>query len=98
MSFWEEQADDNPKSLKWALDMNKQNHRLLMKTKGYTVELCKICNELDKSVESIYNDLSLYVSSTAVESIELRDDSDVRKEQFHLVEFLRNCSQNGISE
>ena len=96
--FWEEEAEDNPKSLKQALDQNRQNHLLLMKTKGYSAELCTICNELDKSVGSIYDDLSLYVSSSSTESIELRDDPNVRKEQTDLVEFLRSCSQNGISE
>ncbi|XP_031632663.1 conserved oligomeric Golgi complex subunit 1 [Contarinia nasturtii] len=97
-SFWDENSEDSPKSLKQALDMNRQNHRLLMKTKGYSPELCTICNELDKSVESIYNDLRLYVSSLGVDSIELREDPIVRKEQSHLVEFLKSCSQNGISD
>lgn len=97
-SFWNEEIEDNPKSLKQALDMYRQSHRLLMKTKGYSIELCNICDDLDKSVESIYNDLSLYVSSSATEGIELKEDPSVRKEQTHLVEFLRNCSQNGISE
>lgn len=97
-SFWDEESVDNPKSLKQALDQNRQNHTLLMKTKGYSIDLCRICNELDKSVESIYNDLSLYVSSSSNESIDMRDDSYVRKEQTHLVEFLRDCSQNGVSE
>lgn len=69
-----------------------------MKTKGYTIEICKICNEMDKSVESIYNDLNLYVNSSAAESIELIEDPVVRKEQIHLMEFLRSCSQNAISE
>lgn len=84
--------------MKQALDQNRQNHLLLMKTKGYSPELCTICNELDKSIGSIYDDLSLYVSSSSTESIELRDDPNVRKEQTDLVEFLRSCSQNGISE
>lgn len=97
-SFWDEETEDNPKSLKNALDVNRQNHRLLMKSKGFSPELCRICNELDKSVESIYNDLNLYVNSTTTESIELRDDPNVRKEQANLVEFLRSCSQNGVSE
>lgn len=69
-----------------------------MKTKGYSIEICNICNELDKSVESIYKDLSLYVSSAATESIELKEDPNIRKQQTGLVEFLRNCSQNGVSE
>lgn len=69
-----------------------------MKSKGYSVEICRICNELDKSIESIYNDLSLYVNSTSTESIELREDPNIRKEQAGLVEFLRNCSRDGVSE
>lgn len=89
---------DNPRSLKQALDPNRQSHLLLMKSKGYSVDMCKICNELDKSIESIYNDLSLYVSSTTSESIELKEDPNVRKQQTALVEFLRSCSQNGVSE
>lgn len=96
-SFWVEEAEDNPKSLKQALDSNRQVHLLLMKSKGYSADICKICNELDKSVESIYNDLSLYVSSTTSESIELKEDPNVRKQQAALVEFLRSCSQNGVS-
>lgn len=97
-SFWEEANDDNPMSLKQALDTNRQTHRLLMKFKGYSVEICRICNELDRSVESIYNDLSLYVNSTTTESIELREDPHVRKEQSNLIAFLKSCSQNGVFE
>lgn len=97
-TFWDEENEDNPKSLKQALDVNRQSHRLLMKSKGNSMEICKICNELDTSVEAIYNDLNLYVSSTATGTIELREDPDVRKEQANLVEFLRSCSQNGVLE
>lgn len=97
-SFWDEENEDNPKSLKQALDVNRQSHRLLMKSKGYSVEICRICNELDKSVEIIYSDLSLYVNSTTTESYELREDPSIRKQQSNLVEFLRSCSQNGVSE
>lgn len=97
-TFWDEENEDNPRSLKQALDVNRQCHRLLMKSKGNSMEICKICNELDKSVEAIYNDLNLYVSSTATGTIELREDPDVRKEQASLVEFLRTCSQNGVFE
>lgn len=97
-SFWDEANDDNPKSLKQALDANRQTHRLLMKSKGYSVEICRICNELDLSVESIYNDLSLYVNSTTTESIELREDPNIRKEQSNLIAFLKSCSQTGILE
>lgn len=93
-----EKIEDNPKSLKQALDPNRQNHHLLMKTKGYTNDICQICDKLDKNIESIYNDLSLYVNSTNVETIQLHDDPNVRKMNASLVEFLRNCSQNGIYE
>lgn len=98
ISFWEDSSDDNPKSLKQALDANRQSHRLLMKFKGYSIDICRICNQLDQSVESIYNDLSLYVNSTTTESIELRDDPNVRKEQSSLITFLKSCSQNGVLE
>lgn len=97
-SFWDEANDDNPKSLKQALDTNRQSHRLLMKSKGYSVEICRICSELDLSVESIYNDLSLYVNSTTTESIELREDPNIRKEQSNLIAFLKSCSQTGTLE
>lgn len=97
-SFWIEQTEDNPKSLKQALDENRQNHRLMMKSKGYSIEICRICNELDRSVESIYNDLNLYVNSTSTENIALREDPSIRKEQAGLIEFLRSCSQNGVFE
>lgn len=97
-SFWDEANDDNPKSLKQALDTNRQTHRLLMKSKGYSIEICRICNELDLSVESIYNDLSLYVNSTTTESIELREDPIIRKEQSNLIAFLKSCSQTGVLE
>lgn len=97
-SFWVEKIDDNPRSLKQALDINRQSHQLLMKAKGYTNDICQICNKLDKNIESIYNDLSLYVSSTTVESIQLHDDPNTRKLNENLVEFLRNCGQSGILE
>lgn len=97
-TFWVEKIEDNPRSLKQALDPNRQSHHLLMKSKGYTNDICQICNQLDKNIESIYNDLSLYVNSTNVEMMHLEDDPNVRKVNANLVEFLRNCSQNGVSE
>lgn len=97
-SFWVEKVEDNPRSLKQALDENRQNHLLLMKAKGYTNDICQICDKLDTSIELIYNDLSAYVNAANVENIQLHDDPNVRKLNASLVEFLRNCSHNGIAE
>lgn len=97
-SFWMEESEDNPTSLKQALDTNRQKHRLLMKAKGYNNIICQICSKLDESIELIYNDLNLYVSSTINDGIQFHDSSDIQKKQTNLVEFLRDCSQNGLSE
>lgn len=97
-AFWIENIADNPRSLKQALDPNRQSHHLLMKAKGYTNAICQLCDQLDNSIESIYNDLSLYVNSANVEMMHLEDDPNVRKVNANLVEFLRNCSQTGVSE
>lgn len=69
-----------------------------MKTKGFTSDICDVCNKFDEQIKSIYTDLSLYVNSTSNESIQLRDNPNVRKEHIVVVEFLRNCSQNAVTE
>lgn len=69
-----------------------------MKTKGYNSSICQICADLDNSIKSIYDDLSLYVNSTVEDSIDLHDDPKKREKHASLIGFLRESSQNAINE
>lgn len=99
-SFWCEENADNPLSLKQALNANRESHRLLMKTKGFTSDICGVCSNLDKSVELIYNDLDLYINGMTTETVHKRDNdlNAMKLEQEKIVEFLRICSQDGVME
>lgn len=68
-----------------------------MKTKGFSEEICKICNLLDTNVETLYKDLSLYLSAGISEQISKKNCDDEKKDREHVIEFLRDCSQDGIS-
>lgn len=99
-SFWIDDSMDNPLSLKQALSSKREDHKLLMKVKGFGDSICTICNNFDQSTESIYNDLNLYINSDE-KTNGLTSKSDVAidvSEQEQIVEHLRKCSQDGINE
>lgn len=97
-SFWHEDTADIPVSLKQALSVDKQTHKLLMKTKGFSQEICKICDLLDSNVETLYKDLSLYLSAGKSEQIQTNKSNDDEKmDREKVIEFLRDCSQDGIT-
>lgn len=68
-----------------------------MKTKGFSKEICQICNLLDSNVEILYKDLSLYLSAGASDQITNSNNDDEKKDRGQVIEFLRDCSQDGIT-
>lgn len=90
-----ENSDDNPSYLNRD---NNRNHVLLMKAKGYNTAICQICQDLDDSIKLIYDDLNLYVNSTVNNHLELHDDPSKPAKHAKLVAFLRESSQNAITE
>lgn len=98
-SFWAEENGDDPLSLKQALSTASDSHKLLMKSKGFSRDICTICHMLDASAESIYNDLALYLNATDDYGIAHKHDKPISPaEQQHIVMFLSVCSQDGITE
>lgn len=96
-SFWINEPGDNPLSLKQALSAKREDHRLLMKVKGYSESICAVCATFDRSTEAIYNDLNLYINSeTAGEGLAASEVGAAEQEQ--IVAHLRQCSQDGIAE
>lgn len=69
-----------------------------MKTKGYTLDICAICRNLDKNVELIYKDLDLYINGSADDNVHKRDDESAGNEQKQIVEFLQQCSQDSVMQ
>lgn len=99
-SFWAEECGDDPPSLKQALCSASDSHKLLMKTKGFSRNVCSICHALDANAESIYNDLVLYLNATDDYGIapHKHDKAIGPAEQQQIVMYLSVCSQDGITE
>lgn len=98
-SFWAEESGDDPLSLKQALCTASDSHKLLMKTKGFSRDICAICRTLDANAESIYNDLVLYLNATDDYGIAHKNDKAIGPaEQQQIVMYLSVCSQDGITE
>ena len=93
-SFWTEDHSDVPLSLKQALDANKQSHKLLMKTKGFSTDICNVCNVFDQNLEALFKDLQLYLTTTGGEFAEIKNKGDQEK----VIEFLRECTKDGLTE
>lgn len=68
-----------------------------MKTKGFSKEICQICNLLDTNVETLYKDLSLYLSAGASDQISNPNNDDEKRDREKVIEFLRDCSQEGLT-
>lgn len=98
-SFWAEESCDEPLSLKQALSSTSDSHKLLMKTKGFSRDICNICRTLDANAEAIYNDLVLYLNATDDYGLTLKQDKAMGPaERQQIVTFLSVCSQDGITE
>lgn len=93
---WNEDALDNPLSLKDALSSNKQSHPLLMKVRGFTTSLVELCNKIDGSLELLFTDLKLYLGGIS-DVKELRKLKDVDPDHQKIVLYLRECSKENIS-
>lgn len=71
---------------------------MLMKTKGFSQAICQIGDLLDSNVETLYKDLSLYLSAGKSEHIPTNKSGDDEKlDREKVIEFLRDCSREGIT-
>lgn len=93
---WNEDASDNPLSLKDALSSNKQSHRLLMKVKGFTTAIVDVCNKIDGNLELLFTDLKLYLGGIS-DVKDLRRAKDVDPDHQKIVLYLRECSKENVS-
>ena len=93
---WNEDAMDNPLSLKDALSSNKQSHRLLMKVKGFTPAIVDLCNKIDGNLELLFTDLKLYLGGIS-DVRELRRVKNIDPDHQKIVLYLRECSKENIS-
>lgn len=89
--IWTEEPDDIPLSLKQALSADRQNHKFLLKTRGYTQIIVEICNLLDANMKTLFSELKLYLSHTDMDKI----DADAGKD---IAAYLRSSSLECILE
>lgn len=68
-----------------------------MKTKGFSPEICQICNVLDTNIETLYKELNLYLSAGIGDQMSNKSDDDEKKDHEKVIEFLRDCSRDGVS-
>lgn len=87
---------DIPLSLKQALSNERQSHTLLMKSKGYTKAIISVCQSLDTNLQTIFNDLNLYLNPDAME-IKKNDQSNT-SDHAEIIHFLQESSREGVSE
>lgn len=88
---WTPNTADIPLSLKQALSSDKYCHRFLMKSKGYSAGIIAICQSLDSNLNTIYDDLTLYLNqSPSTVEVVTDDHADV-------VQFLKATSRDSIS-
>ncbi|XP_055856916.1 conserved oligomeric Golgi complex subunit 1 isoform X2 [Episyrphus balteatus] len=86
--LWIENASDLPMSLKDALSEDKKIKKLLMKSKGYDVEMISICSEFNDQLAAIVCEMNL-----------LLDEQETKSdEKLSLVEFLKETSEEQIQE
>lgn len=88
---WTPNSNDIPLSLKQALSNDKQCHRFLMKSKGYSSGIINICQSLDLNLKTINDELSLYLSQDTVSNDSLSEDHS------NVVQFLQSTSRDSIS-
>lgn len=98
---WTVDPSDIPLSLKQVLTGNKQCHKLLMKTKGYTAGIINVCQFLDESLQTMFNDVTLYLQNQQDTSSGLGIQiltMVVERDRTDVVQFLQQSSKEGISE
>lgn len=98
--LWTEDQLDIPLSLKQALSSDKQHHKLLLKTKGYTPGIVAVCQSLDDKMKILFDDLKLYLSgSNSSSGADVKQfGSGVPDDLEPMVAFLRTSSREGILE
>lgn len=69
-----------------------------MKAMGFTAEICQVCSLIDKNVETLYNDLHLYLSTIENEYVMKKENETMRRVQFEIQQYLRDCTQQSITE
>ncbi|XP_055679195.1 conserved oligomeric Golgi complex subunit 1 [Lutzomyia longipalpis] len=92
--IWIEESSDIPQSLQQAISQDQKTHKLLMKTKGYTPAIVAVCENLDKRLELLFNDISNYVSRDSDADKHLKALPEVVTDT--LTEFLVQCSTERI--
>lgn len=85
---------DIPKSLKEALSSNLQAHKLLMKSKGFSPPIVEFCDSLDKKLNNLFQDFSLFLTNDALGK---KSDLDI-KEFDDLNLFFKEYAKKGVSE
>lgn len=69
-----------------------------MKTKGFTAKICGICELIDKNFEILYNDLYLYLTSMENDYMMVKHNEVDRQDQLEITKYLRDCTQQNITE
>lgn len=88
-NLWKENVGDIPVSLKQALQQDKKNNKLLMKSKGFCPEIVDICASLDNRLKTIFSEVNVLLEE---------DSSGQTDEKQSMVNFLKNTSEDCISE
>lgn len=68
-----------------------------MKVKGFSEEICSVCELFDSSIGVLYKDLSLYLSSGVTEPKSNQIDDDESKDREKAIQFLRDCSHEHVT-
>lgn len=93
--IWTEDSTDIPLSLKQALSQDKKCHRLLLKSKGYTLNIITVCDTLDRNMKDLFDDLKIYL----VEELDNRNVSNLTlDDRQRIAGFLKDASREGIAQ
>lgn len=93
--LWKEESDDCPVSLKLALQARKDQKKLLMKASAFTPEIVNVCIQLDKKLESLFDDVRTYLSveTQGTPFVKLNEQGTCDG----IVTYLNECSAENVS-
>lgn len=93
--IWMEESADIPQSLKQALSTDKQSHRLMLKSKGYTSNILTICETLDRNMKDLFDDLKIYL----IDELDNRIPNNLTLEDRQRIGgFLKDASREGVAQ
>lgn len=92
---WRPNGGAVPLSLKQALSADRRQHPMLLAERGYAPPIVAVCAELDEQLQSIYDDLTLYLGDPAATA---GPGDPEAGEHALLVAYLQATSREAVAE